>query len=120
MSDERGDQEDVAELFERFFESVSYHGMKRGMARFAKGLSPGQPAPSRAGDVDAELEEVPSPDGTRLPAGAERERAAIPPPAGGKLPAQLIKRLGRNPKQEPGHPRDTGEAAPEETRDAEP
>ena len=119
MGNDRDDRDGLAELFEQFFESVSYHGMKRGMARFAKGRAPGQQAPPQADEVDAELERGPTDEEHRLPADERHGRPALASPEG-KLPAPLIKRLGRHPKQDPQQRPVEEEVAPEEKRNAEP
>jgi hypothetical protein len=119
MRNEPDDQDDVAELFEQFFEAVSYHGMKRGMAKFVKGLSPGQQPPSQPGEAGARLEADPTKEERRLDTDERHEQPALTSP-GGKLPAPLIKRLGTRPKQDPRQ-RPVGEdEAPEERRDPEP
>jgi hypothetical protein len=119
MGNDHDDQDGLAELFEQFFESVSYHGMKRGMVRFAKGLAPGQQTPPQPEEADALLEADPTKEERHLPADPRQERPALTSPEG-KLPAPLVKRLGSRPKPDPQQRPVAEDAAPEERRDPEP
>jgi hypothetical protein len=92
MSD-RDHEDDIAELFEQFFEEVSYRGAVRGFSRFARGLQPGPAgAHGEIGDARAQVRQV-SPDG------AARAQA-LPPRPNGQLPAPLVRRRGRRPKNQ--------------------
>jgi hypothetical protein len=91
------DQVDLAEVLERLFESVAYHGLKRGVKRFTGELSgPRPPAPQAA---DSDKDDAPSFQARRAPADGAYDRPALPPRAEGQLPAPLIRRRGRLPKQ---------------------
>jgi hypothetical protein len=91
------DRFDAAEAFERFFESVAYHGLKRGMKRFTGELSGARtPAPREAG---VDHSDVPPVEARRVPPESPYGRPALPPRAEGQLPAPLIRRRGRLPKQ---------------------
>jgi hypothetical protein len=100
MSTEHDDDRfDPAEAFERFFESVAYHGFKRGMRRFTGELSGRTPSPPGPRGPETELEAERPVDARPVAPDRPYVQPALPPRAEGQLPAPLVRRRGRLPKQ---------------------